>query len=315
MPRAVVLAGLAAVVLAVGVSAQQPPPPAAPAPPLVREGVTTKISDHVYVIPDGNVPMVPNVGVIVGTNATLVVDTGLGPRNAETVLKEVAKISKNTKLYLMATHFHPEHAGGATAFPASTTFIVSDAEQQDLDELGPGMMQTFSRMSPVHADLLRDVTLRKGDVHFASDYRVELGGGVVVTLRWVGPTHTRGDTVAFVEPDRVLFAGDVVMNHAFLAFGAQSSTAAWLKAFDTLEALRPTQIVPSHGPMGDASLIPDQRVVVTAILVKVRALKAQGQTVEQALPTITSEIQAQYPTWTSPARIGAAVRATYADAQ
>jgi hypothetical protein len=67
--------------------------------------------------------------------------------------------------------------------------------------------------------------------------------------------------------------------------------------------------------MGDASLIPDQRVVVTAILVKVRALKAQGQTVEQALPTITSEIQAQYPTWTSPARIGAAVRATYADAQ
>jgi glyoxylase-like metal-dependent hydrolase (beta-lactamase superfamily II) len=277
--------------------------------------VTTKISEHVYVIPDGSVPLVPNVGIVVGANATLVVDTGLGPRNAETVLKEVAKVSRNTKLYLMATHFHPEHAGGATAFPSSTTFIVSDAEQQDLDELGAGMMTNFSRISPVHADLLRDVTLRKGDVHFASEYRVDLGGGVTVDLRWVGPTHTRGDTVAFVEPDRVLFAGDVVMNHAFLAFGGQSSTTAWLKAFDTLEALRPARIVPSHGPMGDASLIPEQHAVVTAIQTRVRALKAQGQTVEQAVPAITSEIQAQYPTWTSPARIGAAVRATYADAQ
>jgi hypothetical protein len=67
--------------------------------------------------------------------------------------------------------------------------------------------------------------------------------------------------------------------------------------------------------MGDESLIPEQRAVVTAILVKVRALKARGQTVDQAVPVITSEIQAQYPTWTSPARIGAAVRATYAEAQ
>jgi glyoxylase-like metal-dependent hydrolase (beta-lactamase superfamily II) len=314
MSRTLALVVVLASALTAGAAARQQPP-AAPAPPLVREGVTTKISDHVYVIPDGSVPLVPNVGIVVGASATLVVDTGLGPRNAETVLKEVAKVSKHTKMYLVATHFHPEHAGGATAFPASTTFIVSDAEQQDLDELGPGMMTNFSRISPVHADLLRDVMLRKGDVHFTSDYRVDLGGGVTVDLRWVGPTHTRGDTVAFVNPDRVLFSGDVVMNRAFLAFSGQSSTTAWLKAFDTLEAMRPAQIVPSHGPMGDESLIPEQRAVVTAILVKVRALKARGQTVDQAVPVITSEIQAQYPTWTSPARIGAAVRATYAEAQ
>jgi glyoxylase-like metal-dependent hydrolase (beta-lactamase superfamily II) len=314
MSRTISVAVLLASALVISVvAAQQPPAP--PVPPLVREGVTTKISDHVYVIPDGSVPLVPNVGIVVGANATLVVDTGLGPRNAETVLKEVAKVSTNTKLYLVATHFHPEHAGGATAFPASTTFIVSDAEQRDLDQLGAGMMTNFSRISPVHADLLRDVTLRKGDVHFATDYRVDLGGGVVVNLRWVGPTHTRGDTIAFVEPDRILFAGDVVMNRAFLAFGAQSSPAAWQKAFDTLEAMRPARIVPSHGPMGDASLIPEQRAVVTAILAKVRTLKAQGQTVDQAVSVITSEIQAQYPTWTSPARIGAAVRATYAEAR
>src|SRR5215831_1853718 len=106
-------------------------------PPIVKENATVKISDHVYVIPDDSVPIVPNVGIIVGTKATLVVDTGLGTRNGETVLREVAKVSKNPDLYLVATHFHPEHAGGALAFPVSAKFVVSAMQQKDLDELGP----------------------------------------------------------------------------------------------------------------------------------------------------------------------------------
>ena len=32
-------------------------------------------------------------------------------------------------------------------------------------------------------------------------------GGVRVRIMWLGPGHTRGDTVMFVEEDRVLFAG------------------------------------------------------------------------------------------------------------
>src|SRR5688500_1320563 len=70
------------------------------APPLVKEGATQKISEHVHVIPDGNVSMVPNIGIIVGTRGTFVVDTGLGARNGQTVAREVAKVSKTSELYL-----------------------------------------------------------------------------------------------------------------------------------------------------------------------------------------------------------------------
>jgi hypothetical protein len=52
---------------------QQPPQPPAP---LIQENTTIKVSEHVYVIPDGNVAGVPNVGIVVGNRATLVVDTG-----------------------------------------------------------------------------------------------------------------------------------------------------------------------------------------------------------------------------------------------
>jgi metallo-beta-lactamase class B len=67
-------------------------------PPMVKEGVTAKLGPHSYVIPDGNVVLVPNVGIVVGSKATLVVDTGMGPRNGAAVMREVAKVSKNTEL-------------------------------------------------------------------------------------------------------------------------------------------------------------------------------------------------------------------------
>ena len=97
-----------------GLSAQQPP---APLSPLVKENATVKISEHVYLIPNGNVALVPNIGIIVGSTATLVVDTGLGIRNGQAVLREVAKVTKNANLYVVSTNFAPEHALGESAFP------------------------------------------------------------------------------------------------------------------------------------------------------------------------------------------------------
>src|SRR5512135_2109016 len=80
--------------------------------PLVQENKTIKVSEHVYMIPDGRVNLVPNIGIIVGTRATLVVDAGMGPRNGDTVLRELSKVSKNAELFFTTTHFHPEHMTG-----------------------------------------------------------------------------------------------------------------------------------------------------------------------------------------------------------
>ncbi len=82
-----------------------------------------KVSEHVWVIPDGRVNLVPNIGIIAGSKATLVVDSGMGPKNGEVTLREVRKISPNAPLYLTTTHFHPEHVSGFQVFPASATLL------------------------------------------------------------------------------------------------------------------------------------------------------------------------------------------------
>lgn len=284
---------------------------AQPPLPLIRENATVKVSQHVYVIPDGNVGAVPNVGIIVGNKATLVIDTGLGPRNGQTVLREMGKVSKNADIYVVATHFHAEHALGESAFPQTAKIIRARAQQQDMDEFG--VQPNFATRSPGMAELMKDAQFRRADEIFDSEKTLELGD-VRARLLWYGGTHTNGDTLIFIEGDNVLFAGDVIMNRRFLGFGSpRSSLQAWLHSLNEVTPLRPTVIVPSHGEMGDGSLIGRNRTYLQTLQTRTAELKREGKTVEQAADTIVAEFRSKYPDWTGNA--GSAARIAYNEAK
>ena len=100
---------------------------------------TVKVSDHVWAIIGW-----PNIGIVVGETATLVVDTGLGPRSGATVAKVAKRLAPDNKLYLTTTHFHPEHAAGASGFPAGTILIRAKVQQDEMDKHGERMIHLFS---------------------------------------------------------------------------------------------------------------------------------------------------------------------------
>jgi glyoxylase-like metal-dependent hydrolase (beta-lactamase superfamily II) len=276
--------------LALVLLAQQP---ATPPTPLIQENATVKVSEHVHVIPDGNIGGVPNVGIIVGSKAVLVVDTGLGPRNGETVLREVKKLS-SADIYVVGTHFHSEHILGESAFPASAKIIRARAQQKDIDEIG--IQPNFATRSPAMADLMKDARFRRADELFDSEKALDLGG-VRVRLTWAGGgTHTEGDTLIFVEGDNVLFAGDILMNHRYLAIGGgKASIQSWINVIEKLAPLRPVRIVPSHGEMGDGSLIETNLGYLKALQSRVAELKREGKTVDQAAEAVTAEFRTKYP--------------------
>ena len=281
--------------------------------PLVKENSTVKLAEHTYVIPDGNVPLVPNVGIVVGSRATLVIDPGLGRRNGEAVLREVAKISGNTGIIVASTHFHAEHTTGYLAFPATSKYVNSTVQEAEFAQGGAQQIVRFSGRSALTAELLKDATGRKADITFDRDYLLDLGD-VRVHFLVVGPTHTRGDTGFFVEEDGVLFSGDVVMNNSFLAANQGSSMAAWLAAFDAFEAMRPRVIVPAHGPVGDGSLIASNRVLMQGVQARARELKALGRSAAETAITVQMEFQAKHPEWRRADGLAAAARAAYAEA-
>jgi glyoxylase-like metal-dependent hydrolase (beta-lactamase superfamily II) len=308
-------AGRALAIVALALHAQQPATAQrGPAPdPLVRENASVKVAPHTFVIPDANVGLVPNVGIVVGSRATLVIDPGLGRRNGETVLREVAKVSKNAEIYIASTHFHPEHTTGYAAFPDSATYVNSTVQEEEFEESGMAMVKSFAGRSPLTADLLKDAARRKAAITFDREHLLDLGG-VRVRFLLVGPTHTRGDTGFFVEGDNVLFSGDVVMNNSFLAATGATSMQAWLAAFDRFEALKPKVIVPAHGPVGNGSIITVNRRIMLAVQARAQTYKSEGRSSDEAAELIHKEIQAQYPDWPRANGLVAAARAAYAEA-
>src|SRR5665213_1132519 len=282
--------------------------------PLVQENKTIKVSEHVYEIPDSRINLVPNIGIVVGSRATLIVDAGMGPKNGETVLRELAKVSKNSELYFTTTHFHPEHMTGGQAFPANTIVIRPEAQQEEVDRKQPEFIRNFSRRTPEMKALLQDVKPRPPDIVFDHEAKLDLGGATV-RLLWLGPAHTRGDEFVFVEEDGVLFTGDAVINRFFPIFpDADASGKNWLSILDKLDALHPRIIVPGHGEVGEASLIATEREYLRAVQQRVADLKSQGKSAEETATLLTAEFRVRYPNWENPGWIADAVERFYAEA-
>ena len=281
-----------------------------PAPPLVRTEGLRKISAHVHVIPDNSVPLVPNVGFIVGEKAVLVVDTGLGPPNGAAVLAVAQQLAGARDLYLVSTHFHPEHDLGAQAFPSTTKLIRSQDEIRDIAEFGLQLAKVFATRSPLHAELLKDADYRKADITFDQSYDLDLGG-VTAHFMALGANHTRGDTAVWIEADRVLFAGDVAMKLQPAFASPYSSMRHWFASLDQLEALKPALIVPAHGPMGDAGIIQGYRAYMTDVRDRATAEKKAGQTADQAVAVVTAALADRFP---DRMRLEQAIRVAYAEA-
>jgi glyoxylase-like metal-dependent hydrolase (beta-lactamase superfamily II) len=251
-------------------------------PPLIKEGVTEKISEHVYVIPDGSLPVVPNVAIVVGSRGALVVDTGLGPRNGQTIVREAGKVSKGGELYIASTHFHPEHDLGAGGFPPT------------VDEFGLETAKRFAGFSADTAELLKGAEYRKADQFFDKELTIDLGGARV-RLMAMGPNHTRGDIAFWVEPDNILIAGDIVMSSMPGFSSPYSKLSTWLQSLNRFEQLKPVRIVPSHGPLGDVSMITRWKTLMLTVQARAAELKKQGRTIDDTVKVIQDELQDRYP--------------------
>src|SRR5579863_4141509 len=254
---------------------------------------TVKVSDHVWAIMG-----FPNIGIVVGANATLVVDTGMGPRNGATIAKVAARLAPRNKLYLTTTHFHPEHAAGEPGFPAGTVLIRNRVQQEEMDQHGVEMIDLFAGRSEQNKELLAGVKLRPPDEKFDKERTLDLGDGVRARLLWFGGAHTKGDELIFVEPDKTLISGDVVQNKVVPnIFGAGGTPASWIAVLDQVEKLGALHVLPDHSAVGDGGLVAQEKAFITDLRTRALELKKQGVNADDAGKQLTAEFKTKYPDW------------------
>jgi len=254
---------------------------------------STKVSAHVY-----ETTGFPNIIYVIGDDATLVVDAGLGNANGATAAKVAKKLSKGSKLFLTTTHYHPAHAAGIGGFPKETILIRPLVQQQELEREGEQTMKFF-RNSAQFAPSLKGLSpLRKPDVVFGSEATVELGGGVTARLMFLGAGHTASDELIFVEPDKALITGDIVQNKVVPSVASSGgSFGSWLTVLDKLKPLQPKVVIPTHSKVGDASLITAEAAFIRDMQARVAKLKKSGVSQADAAKQLTEAFKKDYPAW------------------
>ncbi|MBV2364220.1 MBL fold metallo-hydrolase [Streptomonospora nanhaiensis] len=286
--------------------------------PRVRTEGAREIAPDLVVIPDQGVRLVPNIGVIGGTRAVLVVDTGLGPDSAEEVLAYAAARAGDRRLYLTTTHFHPEHAFGARAFAGRAVYLANRAQAADLAAKGPGYLDMFRGLGDHVARRLSGVDLPAPDVVYEESAELDLGGRVV-RLRAVGRAHSRGDQVVEVPDAGVVFTGDLVEAGQFPILpwfpphDTDVSGTGWIAALRRLAAEEPRTVVPGHGAVGGPDLLADAEGCLRLLRDETWARRDAGMPEERTAAEVAAVLTARYPDWSEPEWIEKGVGCLYTE--
>ncbi|MEV6501965.1 MBL fold metallo-hydrolase [Streptomyces prunicolor] len=270
--------------------------------PVVHITEVRELDRDLVVVPDGRVRLVPNIGVIGGRDAVLVVETGLGPRNAEKVLEFATEYARGRRLYLTTTHFHPEHAFGAQVFAGGATFLVNRAQAEDLKVKGAGYLDMFRGLGEPVARQLEGVVLPEPDLVYDEAYDLELGGRTV-QLRATGRAHSRGDQVVRVPDADVLFTGDLVEAEQFAIFpwfppyDTDVSGTHWLAVMERLAGEGARVVVPGHGAVGGPELLADVRDYLRLLRDETWVRRDSAMSEETIVEEVRALMIERHPEW------------------
>jgi glyoxylase-like metal-dependent hydrolase (beta-lactamase superfamily II) len=286
----------------------------APPAPVVDPGAIKEIAADVYVIGDRRVPLVPNIGIILGRNAALIIDTGMGPANGEKVLATAKRLAGGRPLILTLTHFHPEHGFGAQVFKGAAKIHYNRAQRDELRAKGEGYLGMFKTFGPgVAAALEGTVLVEPDDVYDEASTAIDLGGRRVELRTW-GLAHTVGDQVVWLPQERILFAGDLAEERIFPIFpwfppqDATIDAARWAHILSEVASWNPAIVVPGHGDIGGVEVVNVVRDYIVDLGRRVAQERSAGKGADAIVADLAPKIRAEHPDWSAPEWIDFAIR-------
>jgi glyoxylase-like metal-dependent hydrolase (beta-lactamase superfamily II) len=210
----------------------------------------------------------PNSGVIIGEQFIMVSDATATPDMACDLIAKIRTVSDKHIKYVLLTHYHAVRVLGASAYKAegATEVIASQGTLELIIERGKEDMQSEMERFPRlfrgaegvpgltwptlvigGGNPTQSVTGADGQARSEVPGKLTVDlGGVKVQIWHPGPGHTRGDTIAWVAEEKVLFSGDLVEYEAGVYTG-DAQLEEWPATLEALRALGAQAIVPGRG--------------------------------------------------------------------
>jgi glyoxylase-like metal-dependent hydrolase (beta-lactamase superfamily II) len=194
-----------------------------------------------------------NAGFVVTSDGVVVFDALGTPSLGWALLQEIRKITDKKIRYVGTSHYHADHIYGLQAFKDHAGAIIvaqeRSGEYKDNEEIADekANQRLDQRRSALSPWVDANTRIVPPDITFKERMTITLGDRRL-TLIYAGPAHSSSDMMMMVEPDGVLFAGDIVQNGRIPFMNSDDvSTTQWLKALGEVEKLDPKFIIPGHG--------------------------------------------------------------------
>lgn len=232
-------------------------------------------------------PASVNIGLVVGSEGALVIDTGSSPAQGHQIRQAVAQVTDRPLIGVVVTHDHYDHAYGLAGFTGVRTIgHESLAKTLTGDEAAAGARDLG--FDPA------ELALPEAAIAIAD--AVELGGGRVAEIAHLGIAHSQGDLVVTITDTGtedfpgVIFAGDLIesapsVEDAAPWYGSDSSVDQWSWAVDRLAGLGNdrTIFLPGHGDPVDRRFVLGQRDAIDAVRMEFERLIGAGVPEDRAL--------------------------------
>ena len=262
----------------------------------------TRLSENAYAYTaEGD----PNTGIFIGDEAVMVVDTQATPAMAQDVIRRIREVTPLPIKYVLLSHYHAVRVLGASAYfkegaeqiiASRDTYdlIVERGEQDKASEIGrfPRLFRNVESVPP---------GLTWPTMTFDGTMSVWLGKKLEVKIAQVGRGHTKGDTIAYLEDQKICFAGDLV-EYQSTAYAGDCYFRDWPTTLDRLAGFGFEKLVPGRGAaLENASdvrkAIASTRAFISDVYTLVNNGVAQGKTLNAIYKETVAALRPTYGHW------------------
>jgi len=229
----------------------------------------------------------PNAGFVVTDEGVVVIDALASPRQGEQLLQTIRGVTDQPVKWLVLTHHHPDHHFGAVVLRKAGARVIAHPDRRSLAAEGGEDALIADWVRVVGLDAMRGFEF--ADVPDRPVTRVDtlrLGGRAIV-ITHPGAGHSAGDLLVWLPKERVLFAGDVLVEDG-VSMVVDGNADELLRVLDVVGALHATAVVPGHGaiPRRPAELIGKTREYLTGLQAEMRAAVEQAVPMRRALEAL-----------------------------
>ncbi|WP_375566657.1 MBL fold metallo-hydrolase [Bacillus pumilus] len=200
----------------------------------------------------------PILGMVVGSNKTLMIDAGNSEDHANYFIQKTLKQENAKPDMVVLTHWHWDHIFGLPAMP-DTISIASAKTRSEMKKLLPfswsdeAIDERVSEGTEIEfcAKAIkeeyqdhRDIQVVLPDVTFDRRMEIDLGG-VTCVVQLVGGDHAEDSVIVYVKEEKILFLGDCIYPKMY-AEKVHYTLKEILRLLDELEAFDAETYIPSH---------------------------------------------------------------------